>query len=440
MEWLNSKLTGHTIYSMVKSGTYILIGTNKGLNVLDLKDSSVLSYQASDGMYSDEFNQAASFTDGKEAFLGTLNGIVWWNKNRESLDKRALPFEIHINKFTVADQDNHLKTLYHLAYLSPDSFNIKIPANARYFSLTFDNPGDQDKNASYYYRFGPKETWVNLGSRREITFNKMQPGQYELQLTRHINDKHLQASVFQIPITILPAYYQTVWFKVLVLLFITGITYLIIRLRQNQLDKERHLRTKIAGDLHDEIGSSLTRIWHQAQRVQPDAISSTFSAEKLAEEKKLQHIAATSQEAIAMLSDMVWSIDAQFDTLEELLVRMKTYVYQLQNDYDIAIEMVISNASRETKVSQIVRQNLFLLFKEAINNAIKYGNGSIINIILDIEDKICMKITNHFDHRVKSSRAIGGRGIANMQRRVKNMNGELVIESVGNIFTLTITV
>ena len=268
----------------------------------------------------------------------------------------------------------------------------------------------------------------------------MQPGTYQLQLTSSIERRGTKASVFQIPITILPAYYQTVWFKILVLLMIAGIIILTIRLRQNQLDKERHLRTKIAGDLHDEIGSSLTRIWHQAQRLHPDAINSTPSEIQLAEEKKLQHIATTSQEAIAMLSDMVWSIDAQFDTLDELLVRIKTYVYQLQNDYDISIKMAITNLSKDKKVSQIIRQNLFLLFKEGINNAIKYGNGSLIDVIIDIETKIKMKITNDFDHKVKNNSAIGGRGIANMQRRVKNMNGELEIEKEENTFTVIIIV
>lgn len=87
MEWLNSKLTSPTVYSMAKSGTHLLIGTNKGLNIVDLKDSSVMTYQSSDGMHSDEFNQAASFTDGQQVYLGTINGIICWNKNTASLAK-----------------------------------------------------------------------------------------------------------------------------------------------------------------------------------------------------------------------------------------------------------------------------------------------------------------------------------------------------------------
>ncbi|WP_460432269.1 sensor histidine kinase [Arachidicoccus ginsenosidivorans] len=442
MEWLNSKLTSPTVYSMAKSGTHLLIGTNKGLNIVDLKDSSVASYQGADGMHSDEFNQASSFTDGQQIYLGTINGVICWNKNTARHAKQTSPLAIRINKLTIADKNNHLTTSYRLAYLPPDSCQIRIPASTRYFSITFDNPETQSKTTPYYYRLGPTESWINIGSHREITFNKMTPGNYTLQLSHNINGKLKQSAIFQIPITILPAYYQTLLFKILVLLLITGILLLIIRLRQNQQNKERNLRTKIAGDLHDEIGSSLTRIWHQAQRLQTDAIAPPPPHQKQAEDKKLQHIADTSQEAIAMLSDMVWSIDAQFDTIEELIIRMKTYIYQLQNEFDIPVNMTFTNLSKEKKVSQIVRQNIFLVFKEGINNAIKYGNGALINIDITIstEAKIKIKMTNNFNRAAKSTGIIGGRGIVNMQRRVKNMNGELIVESEENIFTLIITV
>ena len=190
MEWLNSKLSAQIVYSLIKSGTHVLIGTNKGLNILDLKDSSVVSYQSEDGMPSDEFNQAAYFQQGQEAYLGTVNGIIWWNRKKAILNKTSLPPAIHINKLTIADKNNHLTTSYRLTYLPSDSCNIIIPANTRYFSIIFDHPGAQNNSGPYYYRLKPTEPWINLGTSREITFNKMPPGKYMLQLTRHI--QHIQ--------------------------------------------------------------------------------------------------------------------------------------------------------------------------------------------------------------------------------------------------------
>ncbi|UAY55480.1 sensor histidine kinase [Arachidicoccus terrestris] len=442
MEWLNSKLTSHTVFSIAKTGSHILIGTNRGLNIIDLKDSSVVNYQSSDGMHSDEFNQAASFTNGQDIYLGTINGIICWNTNRARQAKQTAPLPIHINKLIIADKNNQITTSYRLAYLPSDSCQIRIPANTRYFSITFDNPETQNKKTPYYYRLGPKDNWIDIGAHREITFNKMPPGNYTLQLTHNINGKIQQAEIFEVPIIILPAYYQTLWFKILVLLGIAGILLLIIRLRQKQQNKERNLRTKIAGDLHDEIGSSLTRIWHQAQHLQADKMIRPLLEKEPEERTKLQHIGDTSQEAIAMLSDMVWSIDAHFDTIEELTIRMKTYVYQLQTESDIPVYMTITNVSKEKKVSQIIRQNIFLVFKEGVNNAIKYGDGANIqiNVSISTDARIKIKITNSFNPAAINTRVMGGRGIINMQRRVKNMNGELIIETEESIFTLIITV
>lgn len=442
MEWLNPHLNGQIIYSMVKSGTHILIGTNKGLNILDLKDSSIASYDASDGMPSDEFNQAAFFKDQQGVYMGTLNGITLWNEKQASFYKRALPNGIHINKLTVADKNNHIKISYRQAYLPPDSNNIQIPPNTRYFSINFDTPEEQSKDVPYYYRLGPTEKWVNLGARRELTFNNMPPGKYMLQLARYIQGKIIPTAIFQTPMTVLPAYYQTVWFKILVLLIIVSIVILLLRLRQNQQNKERNLRIKIAGDLHDEVGSSLTRIWHQAQNVQPIFSNGTSLENDSEGDMKLQYIAATSQEAISKLSDMVWSINAQYDTLDELVLRIKSYIYQLQDEFDIPVEMSATNDMKGKKVSQIVRQNLFLLFKEGLNNAIKYGDGKLIKITLDFGNKIVMTIENTYFPEKKSHKTTnqGGIGIPNMKRRAEKMNGELKIFQKNNIYILVVTI
>src|SRR3546814_11882126 len=88
---------------------------------------------------------------------------------------------------------------------------------------------------------------------------------------------------------------------------------LVCRYREIQLQKERRLRIKIADDLHDEVGSSLTRIWHQASQSIP----------VMEQRKPLRAISETSREAIATMSDIVWSIDARFDTLRDLIMRIK---------------------------------------------------------------------------------------------------------------------
>src|SRR3546814_20085941 len=118
---------------------------------------------------------------------------------------------------------------------------------------------------------------------------------------------------------------------------------LVFRYREIQLQKERRLRSKIADDLHDEVGSSLTRIWHQASQAIP----------VMEQRKPLRAISETSREAIATMSDIVWSIDASFDTLRALIMRMKDKVYKLEDEREIMLSVTVKGKVGAKKGSKI---------------------------------------------------------------------------------------
>ena len=117
--------------------------------------------------------------------------------------------------------------------------------------------------------------------------------------------------------------------------------------------REQRLRTKIAEDLHDEVGSSLTRIYFQADM--PQMQSRSIAEDKTALEK----IAASSKEALGVMSDMVWSIDAQFDTTDDLVSRIRDYINHLQNDLDISVTLELRGDYASRPLSQMIRQGLF---------------------------------------------------------------------------------
>src|SRR3546814_9598174 len=100
--------------------------------------------------------------------------------------------------------------------------------------------------------------------------------------------------------------------------------------------------------------------------------------------KPLQAISETSREAIATMSDIVWSIDARFDTLSDLIMRMKDYVYKLEDELEIMLSFSVKGKVDDKKVSQIVRQNLFLIFKYDINNEMKQGCVGVIAIRMEV--------------------------------------------------------
>lgn len=443
MGWLNDRLTGQMIYSLTQLGDDVLIGTNKGLNVLHLKDSTLTYYTVNNGLPSMEFNQAAVFNNGKEAYLGTVNGIVHWTEDKGSPNNNV-PRKIHVNKLTVVDRDNHKTISYNLPYLPQESIALVIPPGAKYFSIAFGKPTRENQSINYYYRLDSGEAWIKLAQKREITFVKTPPGNYQLQFAAKTPEGKLIPEKTTIPLTIKATFWQSIFFKILLILVFGGLFLLIFRYREKQKNKERNLRMKIAGDLHDEVGSSLTRIWHSAQQARMLSPPSSKKNVPGGKEKgnRLNTIAKTSHEALSTMSDMVWSIDARFDTMEELILRMKDYVYLLKNESEIPLRFQVNGSPEGRKLSQVVRQNLFLLFKEGINNAIKHGDGGGIKVCMSLEEKhIMLKVSNSYNPNGNDNNGIqGGIGLENMRRRAKNINGQLKIKKASNSYMATITI
>lgn len=206
------------------------------------------------------------------------------------------------------------------------------------------------------------------------------------------------------------------------------------RNRVQKIRREQNIRNRIAADLHDEVGSSLTRIFYQASML------SAGHRTDGKQDKQLNLIADTSKQALLTMSDMVWSIDARFDTMKELVIRMKDYVYRLREELDFSYRLEERGEVESGKVSQTVRQNLFLIFKESLTNALKYGDGSEIVIVIAIDKTIQLVITNRYAaKRSAVADQQGGRGLENMRRRATKIGGVLSVDEHDGVFKLSLT-
>src|SRR5690606_8988235 len=155
--------------------------------------------------------------------------------------------------------------------------------------------------------------------------------------------------------------------------------------------------------------------------------------------KQLAQIADTSKQALITMSDLVWSIDSRFDTLKEMVIRMKDYLYKLREELDFSYRFEEFGDIEYGKVSQTVRQNVFLVFKEALTNSIKYSDGAEILIALHIERGIRLDVTNRYS-RANSALADqqGGRGLENMRSRATKIGATLSITDEQGVFRVTL--
>ena len=230
-----------------------------------------------------------------------------------------------------------------------------------------------------------------------------------------------------IPIEIEIPWFRSWAFYASLVLIITLTIYGLFRLRLYQKTKLLTIRDSIARDLHDEIGSNLSTI----------SIFSEVAKESLHKNKdgilpvldKISEYTQISQEA---MSDIVWMIDSKNDRFENIIVKMRTLIAEsIGSSNSIKMHFNFNENANSLKINMRKRKNLYMIYKESLNNIIKYANCENVWVSLSVnEQKVQLSIRDDgvgFDP--KNAR---GNGLVYMKKRAGELEGDLqVISSPG---------
>lgn len=183
------------------------------------------------------------------------------------------------------------------------------------------------------------------------------------------------------------------------------------------------IRTKIARDLHDDIGSALSGI-NIISKIALDKKTGQDDTRQLL--SRIQENSALTMESMA---DIVWAINPENDTIEKVISRMKEFAADLLEPLDIRYTFEETGKVQEMKLDLNQRKDIYLLFKEAVNNAAKYSGCTAVKTAISLENgMVTMEITDNgagFDRA--GSRQ--GNGLVNMEERAKEMGGQFEIDS-----------
>jgi len=180
------------------------------------------------------------------------------------------------------------------------------------------------------------------------------------------------------------------------------------------------LRNKIATDLHDDIGSTLSSISIFSQMAQQE------SKEAI---PLLETIGENSRKMLDAMADIVWTINPENDQFEKIILRMRSFAYELLGAKKIDFEFNADEEVAKMKLSMDVRKNLYLIFKEATNNMVKYsGADKALFNIKGEKNNLTMLIHDNgkgFDTRQSTT----GNGLKNMKKRADEMGAQFLIDS-----------
>ena len=221
---------------------------------------------------------------------------------------------------------------------------------------------------------------------------------------------------------------------IFILLFVAAVVIgwlLFNRLRTKRILKEQLLRNQIAGDLHDDIGSTLSSIDISSR------IALLKKDDATAVEEQLIKIRQHARKTMDSMSDIVWSINPHYDNFESILSRMREFAAEVCEPQQIKLNFSVSAQVEHSTLDADQRKHIFLLFKEAVNNAAKYSGCTNLDICFSCNHShwLLMQIKDDgcgFDKALVEK----GNGLRNMQARATHLGGQLTIASKKNKGTL----
>lgn len=278
----------------------------------------------------------------------------------------------------------------------------------------------------YYYKFkGIDKDWRYAGTHGEVEFANLSPGFYQLLLKGENSNEISADKIIALQFHIRLPFWQQWWFAALILFVIAVVLYALYRYRIHQLLKIEKLRNKISLDLHDDIGSTLSSIsilseiaLHQKNETETGSM--------------LQEIKESSLSLMERMDDIVWSINPGKDSLESLLLRIKTFAAKIFEAKGINYTFHINENIRQLHLPMETRQHIYLIMKEAINNLVKYSGCTLAEIYVDYQLSLLTIMIKDNGSGFYTQNISPGNGLNSMKKRAAEMKGTLDIHSVIN--------
>lgn len=393
------------------------MSSDKGIFKFNYVTSKFTQYHIIDGLQGNEFSGGAYFKSPKgEMFFGGTNGINHFFPKLIKDKTESSPVVVsNIKVFNESVKGE--KEVIELSY-SENFISFEFAC------LDYTNPAD---NKYSYMLEGYDENWTLINAKGRVAYYRnLSPGTYKFRVRGTNSDDVWNYEGATVTLIINPLYWQTTWFRIFAVLVFIGILYYLFTLRYKGLLEIEKLKTKIAADLHDNVGAGLTEI-----SILSELTSNLIKGKDYNPEKNLNIISDKSRGLVDSMSDIVWVVNPKRDSLYDLIVRLKDSYSDTLSTLGIAFKTNNLEAFSSIKLPMDYKQNLYLIFKEALNNSIKHSKCKQISLDAIIEKDVIQLILTDDGAGFDAELTMRGNGITNIKNRTKHIGGNVEISSAG---------
>ena len=382
-----------------------------------------LDNQAENVLISGNVSTGACYkADDGTLFFGGKNGFLYFHPR----DLRFNPIKPPVVLTRVSLFDKPLPGSY-------DGQTLTLNHDQNSLTLEFSalNYTSAEKN-QYAWQLDPFEPGrVFGGTRRSVTYTNLYPGTYTFRVKGSNNDGLWNETGTRMTLIIRPAWWQTVWFRVLVGLIVAGLAYAFYRYRLAQLRRDQTLRDQIARDLHDDVGGVLSGISFYSEAASAMHRQGRFDDSYVL----LQKIADNARTTIDRMSDVVWSMRSDTGNAGRLSERLASFGRELLGGRNIRLLVETEPGLERLALPPDVLRNLYLIGKEALHNAAKHSDATEVQLrIGQTGGKINLTVQdNGRGFGIDAPESDDGNGLANMRKRAEAIGiGYSLTSSRGN--------
>ena len=397
---------------------YVWVATNSALYRINVHSKVFVKFNRHDGIRNDAFILSASYTmpDGRILFGSTGTMLVFDPQkikiNTQAPDLRITDFKAG-NRSITADLIHSEK----LIELEPEENSLSIDVSTMLYNTNY---------TILYKMDGLDKGWKKADKSQQLTYTYMPAGRYRLLVNAYDAEMKPFAKSISMDIRVLPHFWETWWFYILLVLIAIAGLYWTDRERMKRKEAIQKMRSDIAANLHGEVSNALANInvLSEMARIKAD--------KDLAKSKEFMELINTrSQNMIMAMDDMLWSIDPANDSMQKTIDRLLEHLGVLRTTYGVYINLLVDEKIKSLDLNMKQRQDIYWLWKSGITNMSRKGAQDIkmhigagktmLNYVLEFDNSnMDMQQLNNLLQRQE------------LEQKLKELKGRLTVNTVTN--------
>lgn len=430
-------LSDNIVYSIEKDdhGNF-WFSTNEGISAYDVATGTFRNYSVTDGLLNREYNRRSSFRNEQGwIFFGGVSGIDYFHP--DSIVRDNIQSNLAFTGFRVSNRD-------YIPLEKNGTPVIELKPDARQVTVEFASLDYSDqRKIQYAYRVNGGE-WITTGNLSTLSFSDLATGRHHVYVRSTSSDGIWQSREIDCLIIVQPWWWETWWFRIGAGLVVLAVLVSVLRFyyhrklerqkialeRQQAVERER---TRIATDMHDDLGANLSRIKFLSEMI---AIK---KQKQETIEEEVSGIRTYAHEMIDRMGEIVWALNEKNDSLSDLLSYARSYAVEYLSQNGIQSQVQTTEGVSNLFVSGEFRRNVYLTIKEALHNIVKHAQATAVEIRVETGKDLCISIRDNGTGFDEAKVGPYSNGIASMKTRIAALGGRLEIRNTaGSTITLSV--